>query len=123
MQITEAERVVMEALWARSPQSAADVVDALAASTGWQEATIKTLLNRLLKKRAIKATKDGRRFLYSPAVKRDAWLLAESEGLIRRLFGGRVAPLVAHFSAHRRLGRRDIAELRRLLDEIDDERR
>lgn len=118
MQITEAERVVMEALWSRHPRTAAEVVDALA-STGWQDATIKTLLNRLLKKRAIRATKDGRRFLYSPAIDRDAWLLDESTGVLARLFGGRIAPLVAHFSAHRRLSGDDVAELRRLLDRID----
>lgn len=122
MQISEAERVVMEALWSRHPLSAGEVVEALA-SSGWQEATIKTLLNRLLKKRAIRAKKDGRRFLYSPVVRRDAWLLRESEGLLARLFDGRVAPLVAHFSAHRRLDPDDVAELRRLLDTLDDGRR
>ena len=39
MQISEAESVVMEVLWARSPQSAEEVVDALAGRQEWQEAT------------------------------------------------------------------------------------
>ena len=120
MQISDAESVVMEVLWQRSPRAAEDVVAALAARQDWQEATVKTLLNRLLKKGAIRAEKDGRRFLYSPAIEREAWVLDESQGLLERLFGGRVAPLVAHFSAQRRLSRKDIAELRRLLEEIDD---
>jgi predicted transcriptional regulator len=38
------------------------------------------------------------------------------------LFDGRVAPLVAHFSQHRKLSAEDVAELRRLLEEIDDDR-
>ena len=54
---------------------------------------------------------------------REAWVLEESQGLLQRLFGGRVAPLVAHFSEHRKLSRKDIAELRRLLEELDDGRR
>ena len=120
MQISEAESVVMEVLWARSPQSAEEVVDALAGRQEWQEATIKTLLNRLLNKGAIRAEKDGRRYLYSPMVKREDWVLAESRGLLERLFDGRVAPLVAHFSAHRKLSKKDVAELRKLLEEIDD---
>ena len=95
------------------------MVAALAPRQDWQEATVKTLLNRLLKKGAIRAEKDGRRFLYSPAIEREAWVLDESQGLLERLFGGRVAPLVAHFSAQRRLSRKDIAELRRLLEELD----
>ena len=40
-----------------------------------------------------------------------------------RLFGGRVAPLVAHFSEQRKLSRKDIAELRKLLEELDDGKR
>lgn len=122
MQISEAESAVMDVLWRSHPLSAEDVVAALAESRQWQEATIKTLLNRLLNKGAVAAEKDGRRYLYSPLLEREAWMLEESEGLLGRLFGGRVAPLVAHFSQHRRLSRKDIAELRALLEDLDDER-
>ncbi|KGM51561.1 beta-lactamase [Lysobacter concretionis Ko07 = DSM 16239] len=120
MQISEAESIVMDVLWRRQPLAAEDVVAALAESRQWQEATIKTLLNRLLNKGAITAEKDGRRYLYTPVLKREDWLIGESENLLDRLFDGRVAPLVAHFSQHRKLSRKDIAELRRLLEEIDD---
>ena len=120
MQISEAESVVMDVLWARSPLGADEVAQALAGRQDWQDATIKTLLSRLLHKGAIRAEKDGRRYLYSPMVKREDWVLAESRGLLERLFDGRVAPLVAHFSAHRKLSKKDVAELRKLLEEIDD---
>ncbi|MCE7033542.1 BlaI/MecI/CopY family transcriptional regulator [Lysobacter sp. GX 14042] len=123
MQVSEAESVVMEALWQRHPLSADEVVAAVAAERGWQEATVKTLLNRLLKKGVISAERDGRRYLYSPVLRREDWVLDESSGLIERLFQGRVAPLVAHFSQHRKLDESDIAELRRLLGEIDDGKR
>ena len=120
MQISEAESVVMDVLWRRHPLGAEDVVAELADSRHWQEATIKTLLNRLLNKRAIAAEREGRRYLYSPLLKREAWVLEESRGLLDRLFDGRVAPLVAHFSEHRKLSRKDISELRKLLEGIDD---
>jgi predicted transcriptional regulator len=123
MQISEAESIVMDVLWRQQPLAAEDVVAALAESQQWQEATIKTLLNRLLKKGAIKASKDGRRYLYTPVLQRQAWMLGESQGLLERLFDGRVAPLVAHFSEHRKLSRKDIAELRKLLEELDDDDR
>ena len=120
MQVSEAESAVMEVLWQRQPLAAEDVVAALSESRQWQEATIKTLLNRLLKKGAISATRDGRRYLYVPVLTRQAWLLDESEGLLQRLFDGRVVPLVAHFSRHRKLSRKDIADLRKLIEELDD---
>ena len=78
-------------------------------------------VNRLLKKDVIRADKDGRRFLYSPVVSRDEWMLTVSKGLLDRLFAGRVAPLAAHFSRHGKLTKRDIADLKRLIAEIDDD--
>ena len=119
--ITRAESAVMEVLWRRSPLPTEAVVAALEGQQNWREATVKTLLNRLLRKGAIHADKDGRRFLYSPTLSRDEWLLAESKGLLDRLFAGRVAPLAAHFSRHGRLTKRDIADLKRLIAEIDDD--
>jgi BlaI family penicillinase repressor len=116
--ITEAESVIMEVLWEQSPLPTEEIVAALRGKEHWREGTIKALLNRLLRKRAVRAEKSGRRFLYSPLVDRDEWLLAESKGLLDRLFSGRVAPLAAHFSRHGRLSKRDIADLKRLLAEL-----
>ena len=120
MPISDAESTVMEVLWKRHPLGADEVVAALAESTQWQEPTIKTLLNRLLNKGAVSAEKQGRRYLYAPVLQREQWLLGESRGMLERLFGGRVAPLVAHFSEHHQLSAGDIADLRKLLEEIDD---
>lgn len=119
MQISEAESAVMEVLWQRSPQTSEEVFAALAGRQDWQEATVKTLLNRLLNKGAIEAAKDGRRYLYSPMLRREDWVMGESESLLARLFDGRVAPLVAHFSQHRKLSAADVAELRRLVDSLE----
>lgn len=111
----------MDILWrAPSPQAAEQIVAVLADTEHWQAVTVKTLLNRLLKKGAIGAQKDGRRFLYYAILQRDAWLSSESESLIQRLFGGRITPLVAHFGSRRKLSQADIHELRKLIDELDD---
>src|ERR1700683_5373295 len=119
--ISEAESVVMEVLWRHSPIATEDVMAALQPQAKWQESTVKTLLNRLLKKGAISARKDGRRYLYSPLLKRKQWVSNESVGFLNRLFDGRVAPLVAHFSQQRKLGKNDIADLKRLIQELNDE--
>ncbi|MGS1078043.1 BlaI/MecI/CopY family transcriptional regulator [Pseudoxanthomonas beigongshangi] len=121
MPISDAEAVVMEVLWGKHPQGADEVLAALSAQTGWAEPTVKTLLNRLLNKGAIQARKEGRRYLYSPLLARGDWVQQQSAGLLERLFGGRVAPLVAHFSERGRLSPTDIAELKKLIAELDDE--
>jgi len=119
MIISDAESTVMAVLWQRHPLASEEVVAALAGEQDWQEPTIKTLLNRLLKKGAISAERDGRRYLYSPVLSREAWLTQASRGFLDRLFDGRIAPLVAHFGEQQALSRKDIAELRALLEKLD----
>ncbi len=120
MRISTAESQVMKALWASSPLSAEEIIAALPEGQDWADATVKTLLNRLLKKEAIAAERDGRRFLYRPLVAEGDYVHAESQGLLDRLFDGRLAPLVAHFSQREKLSDEDVAELRRLLERLDD---
>lgn len=122
MRISDAESVVMDALWRQSPQPAEQVVAAIAQGQDWTEATVKSLLNRLLTKGAIAADRDGRRYLYRPLIARGDYLHAESRGLIDRLFDGRLAPLVAHFSERETLSAADIADLKRLIEEIEHDR-
>lgn len=122
MAISEAEAVLMEVLWRNAPLSAEDIMAEVGPAHDWQEGTVKSLLNRLLKKAAVSAVRDGRRYLYSPQLSREQYVMGESKGLLDRLFDGRVAPLVAHFSEQRKLSAKDVAELKRLIAEIDDER-
>ena len=89
----------------------------LGASQGWQPATVKTLLNRLLKKGALTAERDSRRFLYTPAIPEEAWVADTGLSLIDRLFGGRLAPLVAQFASERKLKPEDVEALKALLKE------
>ena len=122
MRISTAESVVMEALWRREPLTAEEIIAEVAEGQGWSEATVKTLINRLFRKKAVSAARDGRRYLYRPMVSRADYVAAESQGLLDRLFDGRLAPLVSHFSQTRRLSAEDVAELKRLIQQIDDGR-
>jgi len=122
IRISDAESRVMRYLWDRGPATANDVVAELGPANDWSEATVKTLLNRLKNKGALAARADGRRYVYTPKLEREDWLLDESTGLVDRLFDGRLAPLVSHFSNHGKLSREDLDELRELITRLDDER-
>ncbi|WP_340587902.1 BlaI/MecI/CopY family transcriptional regulator [Erythrobacter alti] len=116
--ISDAEYAVMEALWRESPQSAANVCDAVCKERGWSIPTVKTLLSRLVQKGALATEPDGRRFLYSPLIERSDYVGTESKRLVERLFGGRAAPLFAHLAENEALTADDIAEIERLLQEL-----
>jgi predicted transcriptional regulator len=96
-----------------------DVTEAVAAQN-WGAATVKTLVHRLLKRRAIRSERIDGRVRYVPILQRADYLQAESQGLLDRLFGGKLTPMVAHFAEHRSLSKDEIARLRRLLDELGD---
>ena len=106
----------MDVLWQRSPQAANEVVDALAGPCAWEPATIKTMLNRLVKKGALKFRAEGKRYLYTPAVTRDACVRSEGRSFLDRVFGGAAGPLIAHFVEDAKLSRAEIEQLRHLLD-------
>lgn len=117
--VSEAESRVMAQLWRHSPWGSEDLAVALQAETGWHENTVRTLLKRLTDKGAVRAERDGRRYLYSPLLTREQWQASESRSLLDRVFGGRVAPLLAHFSRTEALSEKDVDELRKLIESIE----
>ncbi len=121
MNITEAESQVMQALWRKTPLTADEIVADVRARQPWAEATVKTLINRLLKKKAIKSERVDGRHQYVALVDRAHYVQDESQGLLNRLFEGQLAPLVAHFAQNRKLKPEEIARLKKLIAELDDD--
>ncbi len=117
--ISDAEWLVMETVWEISPLTANEIVDALGRRSGWSPRTIKTMLNRLVKKGALKFQAEGKRYLYRPAVSRDACIRDEGRSFLRRFFGGKVGPMLAHFVEESKLNPEQIEELRKLLERKD----
>jgi BlaI family transcriptional regulator, penicillinase repressor len=116
--ISDAEYVVMDVLWAEAPLTANMVAQRLQDSQSWSLPTIKTLLSRLLAKRAIAYEPDGRRFLYRPLIARADHMAGDVKRLVDRLFGGKLSPLVAHLAEQEALSPQDIAEIEALLKEM-----
>lgn len=117
--ISGAESQIMEAVWSQGPLTAEEIVQSVGPAQNWGEATVKTLINRLLKKKALASERSGGRALYRPLVTREAYVTGESQGLLDRLFGGQIAPLVAHYAQHRALSPEEIARLKALIAEFE----
>jgi predicted transcriptional regulator len=118
--ISAAESQVMEAVWSGGPLAADEIVSAVGEPQGWGEATVKTLINRLLKKKALVSERSDGRTRYRALVSREDYVQGESQGLLDRLFGGELAPLVAHYAKHRNLTADEVARLKRLIAKFDD---
>lgn len=119
--ISESEWLVMRVLWLKSPLSAQDIFEQLDSTTKWKPKTIKTLIDRLVKKGAVKYEKDGRRYLYYPAVGREECVTTERKSFIKRVYGRITKPMLAAFLEDAELSGEDIAELKDILEQKAEE--
>src|ERR1700757_1727891 len=85
MHITAAESFIMEALWRRGPLTADDLIEDPGKPQGWGGATVKTLINRLLKKSALKSERIDGRVRYVAQIERADYVQSESQSLLDRL--------------------------------------
>ena len=119
--ISESEWLVMGVLWARSPLTANEVFEQLTGKTKWKPKTVKTLIDRLVKKGAVKFEKEGRRHRYYPAVGRAECIATERQSFVRRVYGGITKPMLATFLEDAELSADDIAELKEILEQKAEE--
>jgi BlaI family penicillinase repressor len=113
--ISDAEWAVMEELWRRHPVTALEVVKRLGPQRKWQAQTVRTMLRRLIDKKAVKYKAEGKVFYYEPAVTREQCVRLESHSFLERVFGGAAKPLLIQMVQDAELSSEDIAELKRLL--------
>ena len=114
--ISEAEWQVCQELWRHSPQTANEIALLLADSNGWSPRTVRTLINRLVKKNVLGYESLGREYHYFPLVGKEECVAAYTQSFVERVFNGAAGALVAAFIKQQRLSSREIAELKAILD-------
>jgi BlaI family penicillinase repressor len=119
--ISEAEWEVMKVLWSTSPATANEIVKTLCGKTVWKRETIRTLINRLVQKKAVGFEKKGRQYHYFPLVTESECIKAEARSFLRRLGGGSIEPMLAAFVEEERLSPEKLSRLRRILKKAADE--
>lgn len=96
--VTEAESAVLEALWRSGPLPPRRLIAEVKAARPWGEATIKTLLGRLMQKQLVRSERDEGLLVYRPMVEREAYVETEVRAVAARLFGGDLGALAAFAS-------------------------
>jgi BlaI family penicillinase repressor len=114
--ISQAEWEVMEVLWKKSPRTASEVVEVLSGKGRWKRETIRTLINRLVRKKAVGFEKKGKQYHYFPFVKEAECIRKETKTFLRRFHGGSIEPMLAAFVEEKHLSAEQITRLRQILD-------
>ena len=115
--ISETEWEIMRLVWAKSPINANEIVlQLVAADPSWHPKTARTLLARLVQKKALGYEAQSRAYVYSPLVTQQECLVTASQSFLERFFGGSLKPMLAHFVGQQQLTKKELDELRGLLD-------
>ena len=115
--ISDTEWEIMRIVWLRRSVTANEIIEQLAAvDPSWHPKTARTLLARLVQKKALGYQAKGRAYVYSPRVTEKECVAAASESFLDRVFGGSLRPMLAHFVERRKLTLEDIEEMSRLLE-------
>jgi len=117
VQISESEWRICKVLWRKSPLTANEIIAQLKHSSDWSPRTIKTMLNRLVKKAALSYESIGREYHYFPRISEEECIASYTQSFVERIFGGEAGAMVAAFIKQQRLSDREIAALKAILEE------
>jgi predicted transcriptional regulator len=118
LHLTRCELEVMDVVWDRGRVTVQDVVDALDRPLAYT--TVMTTLKILEEKRgAVRHKKQGRAYVYEPAVSRKEVSRKMTTALTETLFRGSVKSLVLSLIDGESMSRRDIAELKQAIASLD----
>lgn len=119
--ISDAEYEIMKIIWKNEPVKASEVVE-LVDSECWNENTIRTMVNRLLKKGAIGYKKKGKAYLYNSTVSEIEYKKYESMSFLKKLYSGSISAMFANFVHDQNVSKDELKELRGILEkELEDE--
>lgn len=111
--------LIMQVLWDRKKATAREITDAINATEAIAHSTVQTLLRGLEEKGSITHQEEGRTFVFYPLVEERKFKQSATRDLVERVFGGSVGNLVAHLLQNEKVSRKEIEEIRDLINRRD----
>jgi predicted transcriptional regulator len=112
---------VMEEVWRLGEATVADVHEALAGQRKLAYTTVLTTMRALERRGMLTHEAVGKAYLYKPAVSREQYTNASVGRLVDDLFGGRKDKLLCHLLGAERISRGELARIRRIIAQGDEE--
>ncbi|MEC0242184.1 BlaI/MecI/CopY family transcriptional regulator [Paenibacillus dokdonensis] len=115
--ISESEWEIMKTVWKENPLTAEQIVQQLPKDTEWSDQTVRTFINRLMKKKALGYQKSGRSYQYYPLISEKECVRAESKSFLNRVFNGAAGLMMTNFLEETQLSDKEIERLQQILTE------
>ncbi len=114
--VADAELAILDVLWGAGVRTARELTEQLYPRCGPADvATVQKLLVRLEEKGFVERDRSERVHQFRAAVPRAQFAAEQLSQLAEKLSGGSLTPLILHLVESRRLGRRELDEIRAFL--------
>lgn len=115
IRIHEGELNVMELLWSNGSLPAKDIAKIIKEYIGWKNNTTYTVINRLVKKGAIKREEPG--FICVPMISKKRVQAIETEVLLTTLFEGSFSKFMLEYARNNGLSKAERIEMLRIAND------
>ena len=116
MKLTQAEWLIMNALWEGHPAKARDISRRLPGKVNWAYTTIKTMLTRLVDKKAVSERKQGNTCIYQPILSRQQARRGAVRTVLDQAFDGAFGPMMHFLVEDQKLTAKQRRELINIID-------
>lgn len=115
-----AELEILRIVTDRAPVTVGEVAEHVAETTGQARTTVLTVMERLRSKGYLSRRKVRGKYHYSPRIDKTELLRGLVQDFVEGALGGSVSPFLAYLSENARLSDAEIANLKRLVRELED---
>ncbi|MBN1807015.1 MAG: BlaI/MecI/CopY family transcriptional regulator [Sedimentisphaerales bacterium] len=117
LELFESEWAILQKVWELEPCAAPAVQEALRGEKEWAYTTVKTMMDRMVKKGLLKTQKIRNLNLYSSAVTRSQARKSEIRRTLQRAFDGTFTPLMQFLIENDQLSEEEYNHLEELIKE------
>ncbi len=117
--VSNAELEIMKSLWKKSPQSFPEIVADVTQQNNWEKVTIKTMLYRLVGKKAISQSGLRRSYMYTALLSKEEYQESAAQMFLEQTFNGAAGAMLSFFMKHGKISRQDIQELEKEINELE----
>ncbi|MHC4657751.1 MAG: BlaI/MecI/CopY family transcriptional regulator [Planctomycetota bacterium] len=114
-ELTEGEWAIMKVVWENEPCAAGTVQEALAKSRDRAYSTVKTTMDRMVKKGFLRIEKIRNLQLFESCISEIDAKRGELRKMLKRAFDGALTPMMQFLIEHEGLSKDESAQLRRLV--------
>jgi len=116
---TEGELELLQVLWGLGPSTVREIHEALSGDKQTGYTTTLKILQKMTDKGLVRRDESCRSHVYEPAIGAEQTQRQLAGDLLKRAFGGSAARLVVAALGAKKASKRELAEIRRLLDEME----